>query len=438
MTLTKLLASDGFVCINKAVMKKFGIIVALVLGEICAEYNYWEAQNGLDEEGYFFSTLDNIEEETTVKKDLQNKVFKILKSYGVIDTVRKNMPARRYVKINEDNLFDFLQFCTQNVDENPMNDNLNSTEIITENCNKTSTENCTLEEKENTQFTVQTESSLRCNRNQDYDTNGIYIYNKNNNNNKNNTNSKIKNDKSFFITTEILEPTKTLQSFKQDKNSNKMELTNSNQKILGNFKEESKITNLLEKVTNNNAPLNDLINTNKTKKEKTTETDKKVKPYKLKDKSKEKKHKKPLGNVDRQFELIDIYFNNGETCNRPDIASLVKQFLTQRIKKIGFKNYSDTRWENQLKLLIENAEGDYEYMKEIINTSILRDYNDITFPNQKKSLHQFKPQTNRAMNSFDTAKDNIKNKGVALFNEKEKEDFMKNLAVDENGNPIEF
>ena len=182
-------------------------------------------------------------------------------------------------------------------------------------------------------------------------------------------------------------------------------------------------------------PLNNLTNLQNTKSNK---SDKKVKPYKLKDKSKEKKHKKPLGNVERQFELIDIYFNNGETCNRPDVASLIKQFLTQRIKKIGFKNYSDTRWENQLKLLIENAEGDYEYMKEIINTSILRDYNDITFPNQKKSLHQFKPQSRKDMNSFDTAKDNVKNKGVALFNDKEKEDFINNLATDENGNPIEF
>ena len=31
--------------------------------------------------------------------------------------------------------------------------------------------------------------------------------------------------------------------------------------------------------------------------------------------------------------------------NASDIASLIKQFLSQRIKKIGYKNYSDTRWE---------------------------------------------------------------------------------------------
>ena len=425
MTLTKLLASDGFVCINKAVMKKFGIIVALVLGEICAEYNYWEAQNGLDEEGYFFSTLDNIEEETTVKKDLQNKVFKILKSYGVIDTVRKNMPARRYVKINEDNLFDFLQFCMQNSNNDLVDDNLNSTEITTENYNKTSTENCTFEEDKDLQITSESQTRLRQNRKQDYDDDANYINRNKYNRNKSNRNN-IKNDKSFFMSGQ--------DHIKNDSEDN-FNPIQTEAKSFSESEEMTNKTNLLNTDTNNNATLNNLTNSSKLENKK---IDKKVKPYKLKDKSKEKKHKKPLGNVDRQFELIDIYFNNGETCNRPDVASLVKQFLTQRIKKIGFKNYSDTRWENQLKLLIENAEGDYEYMKEIINTSILRDYNDITFPNQKKSLHQFKPQSNKAMNSFDTAKDNIKNKGVALFNEKEKEDFIKNLAVDENGNPIEF
>ena len=110
MTLTKILASDGYVCLNKSIIKTFGIATALIIGELCSEYNYWESRNEL-EDGFFFSTFENIEKETTIKPSMQKEVFNLLKQYGVIETKRKNMPARRYVRIDEDNLFDFLKMC---------------------------------------------------------------------------------------------------------------------------------------------------------------------------------------------------------------------------------------------------------------------------------------------------------------------------------------
>ena len=433
MTLTKLLASDGYICLNKSIIKTFGIATALILGELCSEYNYWESRDSL-EEGYFYSTLENIENETTIKRDMQKKVFDLLKQHGVIDVKRKNMPARRYVKIDEDKLFDFLQLC--NTESNKENED-KQVQKITQ-----------LPEQSNLQFTAQSETSLRDNRKQDYDCNVNYIYNKNNIISNKKSNKTIK-DKSFIVCAENDEKEKSFSeeddlekenesvSKEENNGSNSISLVNENtndvlveENKMQTMGELNDLTNLENSNDTDNGDNITKTNSNKVK-------DKKVKPFKLKPKT-DKKKKKPLGNIDKQFELIDIYFNNGETCNRPDIASLIKQFLSQRIKKIGYKNYSDTRWENQLKLLIENSEGDYDYMIEIIKTSISRDYNDITFMDQKKSLHKFKPQFGSNKN-FDTAKDNVQNKGVALFNKTEKEDYKKNnLATDDDGNPMEF
>jgi len=378
MTLTKLLASDGYICLNKSIIKTFGIATALILGELCSEYNYWEARGEI-EDGFFFSTLENLEKETTIKRNMQQKVFDLLKQYEVIEVKRKNMPARRYVKINEDKLFDFLQMCNE----------IKDSEI-----DKTEHQNITkIPEQKELQFTLQQQTGLHYNNKLDYTTSVNYI--NNNKYNKNNINNKTIDTNVSIVCSDTA-------------------------------------------VADNSDVSSNIINTNT---EEITQDEKKQKPYKLKKiktEQKTTKNKKLLGNINKQFELIDIYFNNGETCNRPDIASLIKQHLQQRIKKIGYKNYSDTRWENQLKLLIENSEGDYEYMTEIIKTSILRDYNDLTFPDQKKSLHKFKPQFN-SNNNFDTAKDNVKNKGTALFTPEEKETYKNNmLATDENGNPIEF
>lgn len=378
MTLTKLLSSDGYICVNKSVMQKFGITVALILGELCAEYNYWESRNEL-EDGFFFSTLKNLENETTIKRDTQRKVLELLKEYNVIEVKRKNMPARRFIKINEDKLFDFLKLCSEPENDNDNVDNLNKD--VNENLDNSNTD----VENSEIQITKKSQTSLLQNSNPDYYKTVNYI-NKNNIN-KNNINNNTKDNKLSLVCAEQVG-------------------------------------------SNNNSTISDSESI-------------KTKPYKLKSnktKSKNKnKTKGTLGNIEKQYELIDIYFNNGATCNRPDIAKLIKQHLTQRIKKIGYKNYSDTRWENQLKLLIDNAEGDYDYMIQIIQTAILRDYNDLTFPNQKKSLNQFRPKNNYFNNSFDTARNNNNTKAYALFSDEEKEDYKNTkLATDENGNPIEF
>ena len=44
-SISKLLSTDGYIQVNKALIKKIGLHEAIIIGELCSEYNYWEEQN---------------------------------------------------------------------------------------------------------------------------------------------------------------------------------------------------------------------------------------------------------------------------------------------------------------------------------------------------------------------------------------------------------
>lgn len=104
MTILQLIAKDSFITVNKELIKTAGLEEAILLGELASEYDYWVKNNGLTKEGYFFSTIENIEEKTTLSEYKQRKAFNKLKKLNLIDLKVKGLPARRYVKLNEKNI----------------------------------------------------------------------------------------------------------------------------------------------------------------------------------------------------------------------------------------------------------------------------------------------------------------------------------------------
>lgn len=100
----ELLANTGYIVVNKKLIKLIGIHEALLLGELCSEYIYWKKENRLDEEGYFFSTRENIEENTGLSSYQQRGAIKSLISKGLIKEISKGMPQRNYYKLNQDNI----------------------------------------------------------------------------------------------------------------------------------------------------------------------------------------------------------------------------------------------------------------------------------------------------------------------------------------------
>ena len=97
--IAKLLSTDGFIQVNKTLIKKVGLHEAILIGELCAEYNYWDEQGKL-EDGYFYSTRDNIEENTGLSEHYQRKAFSHLCELGIILIEKKGLPAKNYYKID--------------------------------------------------------------------------------------------------------------------------------------------------------------------------------------------------------------------------------------------------------------------------------------------------------------------------------------------------
>lgn len=97
-----MLASNNFIAVNRDVVNEFGLLEAVMLGELASECEYWTKQGKIDKDGYFFSTVENIERMTTLTDYVQRKLIQNLKNRGVIDCKLTGIPAKRYVRINEE------------------------------------------------------------------------------------------------------------------------------------------------------------------------------------------------------------------------------------------------------------------------------------------------------------------------------------------------
>ncbi len=109
MKLTQVLASRNYIILNKGMAKILGINASILLGELCSEYEYWKSHGQLEDD-YFYSTIDNIEENTTLSKNTQTTALNILKKKGLIETKVMGLPAKRYFKINQKKLEEMLYF----------------------------------------------------------------------------------------------------------------------------------------------------------------------------------------------------------------------------------------------------------------------------------------------------------------------------------------
>ena len=104
MNILSLLASSSFITVNKDLIKAVGIEAALLFGELASEYSYWSDQN----DDYFYSTVENLEEKTTLNDYQQRKAIKVLKDKGLIEVKIKGVPAKRYFKINDNAVLKIL------------------------------------------------------------------------------------------------------------------------------------------------------------------------------------------------------------------------------------------------------------------------------------------------------------------------------------------
>lgn len=104
MLILDLLRSDGSIIVNKKLARSLGIDAAIMYSEIISKQKYFEDRNQLTEDGFFFNTVENMQEDTTLSKDKQLRAIKVLKRHGLIQQSNRGIPQKRYFKVVENEI----------------------------------------------------------------------------------------------------------------------------------------------------------------------------------------------------------------------------------------------------------------------------------------------------------------------------------------------
>ena len=116
--LDKMFESD-FVRVARPFIRKFNLNTAVMLSEIYSEYTYWRDRDGLQQGGWFFSTVENMYYNTGLSKHQQLAACKELVEYGIIKMKYHGMPKKRYFKFNAagfNKLYDDFQLNSNGAD----------------------------------------------------------------------------------------------------------------------------------------------------------------------------------------------------------------------------------------------------------------------------------------------------------------------------------
>lgn len=92
------LAAGNYIAVNRSLIKVFGLEGAVLIGELASEAKYWNDRDKL-EDGWFFSTIENVEEATGLSGYQQRKALSELTKAGVVETTQRGIPKKRYIRI---------------------------------------------------------------------------------------------------------------------------------------------------------------------------------------------------------------------------------------------------------------------------------------------------------------------------------------------------
>ena len=96
----KSLRSKGSIIVNKNMAMAFGLNIAVLYPELLSKYKYFADREELTQDGYFFNTVENMKDDTSLSDHQQREAIKILVTLKLIDYRVNGMPARRYFRPN--------------------------------------------------------------------------------------------------------------------------------------------------------------------------------------------------------------------------------------------------------------------------------------------------------------------------------------------------
>lgn len=87
---------------NRHIAHALGLGAAVVYSALISKYEYYYKHNMLDEEGFFYSTIADLQESTSMGKCQQSNAIKVLTDAGLVEVCRRGMPAKRYFRVRDE------------------------------------------------------------------------------------------------------------------------------------------------------------------------------------------------------------------------------------------------------------------------------------------------------------------------------------------------
>ena len=106
-----LIASDNYVVCNKDLIKNLGANEAILVSLLASKFQYYLKENKMqyfDNKPYFFCTQNTIEKEIGFKETVLRNATKHLVEVGILEVVKKKIPARNFYYINAENMLKYL------------------------------------------------------------------------------------------------------------------------------------------------------------------------------------------------------------------------------------------------------------------------------------------------------------------------------------------
>lgn len=95
MRLLEIINPTNMGAYNRSIAHVLGLAAAVVYSALIAKQVYYEQRDMLDSEGWFYLTIADLEESTSLSKSQQSKAIKELIKVGLVESDKRGMPARR-------------------------------------------------------------------------------------------------------------------------------------------------------------------------------------------------------------------------------------------------------------------------------------------------------------------------------------------------------
>ena len=101
------LSYDNFIALNRTLVQAVGLNCAVLVSELISEARYW-AQEGHLEDGWFFTTIENVSRMCGLSKYQQGDAMKDLVELGLVEVDYHGVPRKRFVRVNTVKVIDLI------------------------------------------------------------------------------------------------------------------------------------------------------------------------------------------------------------------------------------------------------------------------------------------------------------------------------------------